>query len=94
MSEEFGNDYVSISDEDGNTYELEHLDTVEIDGVFYLAFLPTDMSEDDENYGIIVLKSETGEDGEDYLVNPTEEEEQAAYDMFMERLFNEEPDED
>ena len=94
MSEDFGNDYVSISDEDGNTYELEHLDTVEIDGVFYLAFLPTDMSEDDENFGIIVLKSETGEDGEDYLVNPTEEEEQTAYDMFMERLFNEEPDED
>lgn len=90
MSEEFGGDFVSISDEEGNNYELEHLDTIELNGEIYVAFLPADMDEDSEDYGMVILKSETGEDGEEYFVNPTEEETEAAYAAFMERLFDEE----
>ena len=51
MNEDYGNDFISISDDEGNAYELEHLDTIEHNGVFYLAFLPADMDENDENYG-------------------------------------------
>ena len=29
MSEEYGPDFVSITDEDGNEFELEHVDTIE-----------------------------------------------------------------
>jgi uncharacterized protein YrzB (UPF0473 family) len=89
MSEEFGSDFITITDDDGNQYELEHLDTLEIDGVFYLAFLPADVDEDDERYGIIIMKQET-ENGESYLVVPGDEELDFAYQRFMERLFDDE----
>ena len=85
MGEGFGKDIYSISDDEGNTYELEHLDTIEMDGVFYLAFLPADGGEDT---GMVILKSERGEDGDDYLVLPDEAEEQLAYERFMEELFS------
>ena len=29
MSEEYGNDFITLTDEDGNEVELEHLDTLE-----------------------------------------------------------------
>lgn len=32
MSEEYGNDYVVLTDEDGNEVEFQHIDTVEVDG--------------------------------------------------------------
>ena len=90
MSEEFGKDIITISDEDGNVYELEHLDTIEMDGVFYLAFLPVTKEGEDEDLGMVILKSETGEDGDDYLVIPSDEEMDRAYERFMEELFEEE----
>ncbi|MFQ9127137.1 MAG: DUF1292 domain-containing protein [Butyricicoccaceae bacterium] len=39
MSEEYGNDFVTLIDEDGNEVEFEHIDTVEYEGVTYLAFI-------------------------------------------------------
>ena len=93
MSEEYGGDFISISDEDGNTYELEHLDTIEMEGKFFLAFLPADLDEDDDRYGIVILKSEQGEDGEEFFENPTDEETEKAYNIFMERLFEDEDEE-
>lgn len=39
MSEEYGNDFVTLIDEDGNEVEFEHIDTVEYNGVTYLAFI-------------------------------------------------------
>ena len=86
MSEDFGSDFITITSEDGEEFVLEHLDTIEIDGVFYLAFLPTDVDEDSDEYGIIIMKQET-ENGESYLVIPEEEEMDFAYQRFMERLF-------
>ena len=32
MSEEYGNDFVTLIDEDGNEVEFEHIDTVEYEG--------------------------------------------------------------
>ena len=32
MSEEYGNDFVTLIDEDGNEVEFEHIDTVEFSG--------------------------------------------------------------
>ena len=39
MSEEYGNDFVTLIDEDGNEVEFEHIDTVEYNGVTYLGVL-------------------------------------------------------
>lgn len=88
MSEEFGGDIITITDEDGVSYELEHLDTIEMDGVYYLAFLPVNDGKSEEDLGMVILKSEHGKDGDDYLVIPTDEETDRAYEKFMEELFS------
>jgi len=89
MSNEFGNDYITISDEDGNDYVLEHLDTIEVDEKFYMAFLPTDIDEDDEDFGVVILTVED-EDGEDILISVEDEELlENLYERFMERFLDE-----
>ena len=89
MSQDFGSDFITITGDDGETYELEHLDTIEMNDTFYLAFLPADVEEDSEDYGMLILKQEE-DDGELFLVVPEEDEAEAAYEKFMERLFAEE----
>lgn len=92
MSETFGNDFITLTDDDGNSFELEHLDTLEVDGETYMAFLPTDISEDDEDFGIIILKV-IEENGEELFGSVDDEDElNRVYDRFMEILFDEEED--
>lgn len=92
MSEEFGPDFISITDEDGNEFELEHVDTIEYNGQVYMAFFPADTgeeSEDEEESGLIILKV-VDVDGEEQLSTlDSEEELEAVYDKFMELLFEE-----
>ena len=77
MSEEFGPDFITVTDEDGNEFELEHLDTLEYQGQTYMAFTPavpfdnddTDPAEvdlDDEETGIVIMKV-VEEHGEELL---------------------------
>ena len=40
MSEEYGNDIISLMDEEGNETEYEMIDAVELDGQTYVALLP------------------------------------------------------
>ena len=87
--EEYGDDYITITDEESTEFELEHLDTLEYQNQTYMAFVPADMDEDDEDYGIILLKV-IEENGEELFGSIDDEaEEQAVYDAFMERLFDE-----
>jgi hypothetical protein len=88
MSDAYGGDIVTITDPDGNDYELEHLDTIEMDNAFYLAFLPTDLDENDPDYGIVILKCDGAPDMGADLYVPDDEDAERAYDIFMERLFN------
>lgn len=90
MDESMGATYISITDDEGNEFELEHLDTIMYNGEEYMAFLPADMDEDDEDYGIIILKV-IEEDGEELLGSVDDEDElNKVYDKFMEELFAEE----
>lgn len=90
MNEDFGNDFITLTDDEGNSFELEHLDTLEVEGETYMAFLPADMNEDDEDYGIIILKV-VEENGEELLGSVDDEDElNRVYDKFMEILFAEE----
>ena len=92
MSSEYGNDFVTISDDDGNDFVLEHLDTIEVDDVFYMAFLPTDLDEDDEDYGLVILKV-VEENGEEVLISIDDENLlENLYERFVERLSEEEED--
>ena len=89
VSDEYGNDFVTISDEDGNEFELEHLGTVEQGGKIYMAFLPADLDEDDEDYGLIIL-SVTYKDGEEVLTTLDDDDElNEIYECFIERLSDE-----
>ena len=81
----------SISDDEGNEYVLEHLDTIDLDDSFYLAFLPTTIDPEDENYGIIILKALTPEVTSD-LVVPTDEETNRVYEIFLQRLYGDDDD--
>ena len=104
MSEEFGPDFISVTDEDGNEFELELVDTLEHNGVTYFALFPAvgedeetgepiDVDADDEEYGLVIMKA-VEEDGEEILSTlDTDEELEEVYNLFMERFFEEE-DED
>jgi len=86
LSEGYGNDYIVLTDDDGNELELEHLDTLEIDGVLYMAFLPADMDEDDEDFGVVILKVVV-ENDEDVLVTIDDDDElDSIFKSFVERL--------
>ena len=93
MSEEYGNDIITIVDADGEEIELEHLETAEINGERYMAFLPTDIDEDDDDYGIVILKASI-EDGEEYLNSIDDDDELNEVFEFFITLFSEEDDED
>ena len=97
MSEEFGPDFITITDEDGNEFELEYVDTLEYNGQVYMAFFPADTGdekEDGEEDGLIILKAVVI-DGEEQLATlDSEEELEEVYDRFMELLFQEEEDDE
>ena len=85
MSEEYGNDYVTLTDENGNELELEHLDTLEYNGNTYFAFIPAEMQLE-ESYELIIMKSEE-ENGEEILVTLDDEDElDEMFQIFSERL--------
>lgn len=91
MSEEFGANFVTITDEDGNDIELEYIDALEYNGNTYMAFFPAveeDADEDDEEeYGLILLRAEVV-DGEEMLATIDDEEElNTVYDLFMQQLM-------
>lgn len=95
MSEDFGPNIVTVVDEEtGEEIELEFIDALEYNGVVYRAFFPVvdeaDESEDEEEYGLIILKAEMA-DGEELLVQiESEDEINAVYDLFMEQFFEDE----
>lgn len=95
MSEDYGSDFITVTDEDGNDFELEHLGTLERQGNTYMAFVPADMDEDDEDFGLILLRVVEDENGEQLLADIDDETElNAVYEQFMEELFDDEDEEE
>ena len=67
MSEAFGPDFITVTDEDGNEFELELVDSLEYNGTTYHALFPAveedeetgepkDIDADDEEYGLVIMK--------------------------------------
>lgn len=104
MEENFGPDFITVTDEDGNDFELELVDTLEHKGITYYAMFPAveedeatgepkDVDADDEEYGLVIMKG-IEENGEELLSTlDSDEELDEVYELFMERFFAEE-DED
>ena len=93
MSDDYGNDFVTIVDDEGNEFELEHLDTIEIGDEVYMAFVPADMDEDDEDFGLVILKVITQDDEQVFSTVDDEDELNTAYTLFVERLSEDEEEE-
>ena len=91
MSEEFGSDFITIIDDDGEEFELEVLDTMDYKGQTYTAFLPANMDEDDPDYGIIILRSVIDENGDEIFESIDDDDElQDVYEQFAVLLFDDE----
>ena len=91
MSEDFGPNFITLTDEDGNELELEYIDALELDGQTYMAFFPA-VEEDaaEEDLGLVILKS-IMVDGEEQLSTlDSDEELNRVYDLFMEQLLADE----
>ena len=95
MEENFGPDFITVTDEDGNDFELELVDTLEHQGVTYYAMFPAveedeetgepkDVDADDEEYGLVIMKA-IEENGEELLSTlDSDEELDTVYELFME----------
>ena len=104
MEENFGPDFITVTDEDGNDFELELVDTLEHKGVTYYAMFPAveedeatgepkDVDADDEEYGLVIMKA-IEENGEELLSTlDSDEELDQVYELFMERFFQDEEEE-
>lgn len=94
MSEEFGNDFITIIDDDGQEFELEILDSMDYNGNTYVAFLPANMDENDPDYGLVILRSVI-ENGEELFESVDDEDElNDVYEHFMVLLFDDEDEEE
>lgn len=92
MADNYGSDFMTIVDEDGEEYELEVLTSVDYNGETYLAVIPAGL-EEDSTPEVSILKS-VEEDGEPILCAVEDESElQTVYDMIMDLLYEEEDDE-
>ena len=94
MSDEYGPDFITLTDEDGQEITLEYVDALEHNGQTYMAFFPTVTEDMDEaaaeDYGLVILKS-VMENGEELLSTlDSDEELNEVYDLFMEQLLDDE----
>lgn len=94
MSEEFGNDFVTIIDDEGQEFVLEKLDTMDYNGESYVAFLPADMDENDPDYGMIILRSILDDNGDELFESIDDDDQlQDVYEHFMVILFDDDEEE-
>ena len=105
MEENFGPDFITVTDEEGNDFELELVDTLEHKGITYYAMFPAvkedeatgepkDVDADDEEYGLDIMKG-IEENGEELLSTlDSDEELDEVYELFMERFFQDEEEEE
>lgn len=92
MSEEYGSDFISITDEDGNDYELEVLAELEYRGSRYLALVPADDDDGDE-LEVSILKA-TEENGEEILLAIDDDDElEAVYQALMDMIYEDQENE-
>ena len=86
----FGNDIVTLTDDDGKEYAFEILDAIETDSGRYLAMLPyfADAKERlDDSGELVLVKVFEDEDGEEYFEDiPDDDEYDTVADLFIDRL--------
>ena len=101
---ELQSEIYTLTDEEGNELQFEVIASAEVNGITYYALFPAvaedeetgepvDVDADDEEYGLVIMKTIV-DNGEEILSTPDSDEElEEVYNLFMERFFEEE-DED
>ena len=94
MADQYGSDYITIVDEDGEEFELEVLLSLEYNGATYQAVIPAVDADEEADLEVSILKN-VEEDGEIILCAIEDEQElQTVYDLIMDALYEDEEDED
>ena len=88
-----GNEYYTLTDEDGNELEFEMIGQCEMNGVQYYAMIPVDADDSGEFYEYTILKS-VMEDGEEVLVSIDDDDEFDNVADYFDDLFSQEIDYD
>lgn len=92
--DQYGSDFITITDDEGKEYELEILSTLEYNGCTYMAVIPAGDSQDTLQLEVSILKS-IEEDGEPILCTIDDEQElEAVYDLIMDSLYEEDSEEE
>lgn len=88
---DYSDNIISISDDEGNDFELLVLDEADMNGVHYLALTEAKDPEAEENLEVIILKVVEDEaSGEDMLSTVDSDEElEAIYQIFEDQMFSE-----
>lgn len=90
MADNYGSDYITIVDEDGEEFELEVLMSMDYSGSSYLAVIPAVDAEDAQDLEVSILKN-VEEDGEMILCAIEDEQElETVYNLMMDALYDEE----
>ena len=88
-------DLITIIDDDGQEFELEYIDEMDYNGNTYVCFLPANMDENDPDYGMIILRSITDENGDELFESVDDDAElDDVYNKFMVLFFDEEEEEE
>ena len=91
MSEEYGDNFVTMVDENGEEFVLEMLESIDFKDATYTAFLPADMDENDPDYGLVLLRNAVDENGDEVFDTIDDEDElDEVYEQFMRILFDDE----
>lgn len=93
MEQQYGDDLITLIDEDGTEYELEILARLEYEGSEYLALTPADAQEAEE-MEVSILKA-VEEDGEEILVAVEDDQElENVYNALMDLIYEDEDTEE
>ena len=94
MSEEYGDSFVTMVDENGEEFVLEMLESIDYRDATYTAFLPADLDENDPDYGLVLLRNAVDENGDEVFDTIDDEDElNDVYEQFMRILFDDEEEE-
>ena len=87
---------VELTDEDGVTTAFEYQATIDFEGNEYVVLMaPEEEDEDEDEGGVVIMKIEQDDKGEDIYVSLDNEETlQKVFDLFLEQLDEEEEGED
>ena len=82
--EDLENDIIELIDEDGESVPFEYLTTIEYEGKKYIALIPADEAEDEEEGEVVIVEIQEDENGEDVYVSLDDDElEEKVFEEFL-----------